>query len=110
MKQMLLNLIPSPTEAIAQWWQRDEANSYDKLFLVLLVLVLGVGIIMVTSASVPVAERLHGNPLHFTIRHLVYLLIGFAAAYMVLNVPVSWWHNTNILLLMLALVLLIAVL
>ncbi len=40
MKQMLLNLIPSPAEAIAQWWQRDEANSYDKLFLVLLVLVL----------------------------------------------------------------------
>ena len=79
MKQMLLNLIPSPTEAIAQWWQRDEANSYDKLFLVLLVLVIGVGIIMVTSASVPVAERLYGNPMHFTIRHLVYLVIGLGA-------------------------------
>lgn len=110
MKQMLLNLIPSPREALALWWQRDEAQSYDKIFLVLLALVLGVGIIMVTSASVPVAERLHGNPLHFTVRHLVYLLIGFAVAYAVLNVPVNWWHNTNMLLLMVALVALIAVL
>lgn len=110
MKQMLMNLMPSPSEAIALWWQRDEANSYDKLFLVLLALVICVGIIMVTSASVPVAERLFGNPLHFTIRHLVYLVIGLGASYVVLNVPVSWWHNTNILLLMLALALLIAVL
>ncbi|WP_337841357.1 cell division protein FtsW [Rheinheimera sp.] len=110
MMQRVLQFMPSPTQWLANWWRRDEINSYDRLFLTLLVLVLCVGLIMVTSASVPVAERLYGNPLYFTLRHLVYLAAGFGAAYVVLNVPVSWWHNTNLLLLMFAVISLIAVL
>ncbi len=44
-------------------------------FFSLMVLLLCIGFVMVTSASVPVAERLFGNPLHYSVRHLVYVLV-----------------------------------
>ena len=55
----------------ADWWRAEDGVSYDRFFFTLMVLLLGVGFVMVTSASVPVAERLFGNPLHYSIRHLV---------------------------------------
>ena len=114
MKQLALNLLKqpwhNPLQALSDWWQADDGAAYDKLFLTLLLLILAVGVVMVTSASVPVAERLHGNELYFTIRHLVYLALGFCGALVVINIPVQWWHNSNMALLFAALALLVAVL
>lgn len=89
---------------------RDEQRDYDSFFLMLVLILLAIGLVMVTSASVPVAERLFGNPLHFTIRHLVYLGLGGALAIAVMNIPVHWWHQSNLLLLVLAVAALLAVL
>ncbi|MBZ9611364.1 putative lipid II flippase FtsW [Rheinheimera maricola] len=114
MKQLALRMfaspMQSPVQAMRNWWNADDGAAYDKLFLTLLLLILAIGVVMVTSASVPVASRLYDNELHFTIRHLVYLALGFSAAIVVLNLPVQWWHNSNMLLLFAALALLVAVL
>ncbi|MBU2113623.1 MAG: cell division protein FtsW [Gammaproteobacteria bacterium] len=114
MKQLALNLLKNPlqqpVQRLATWWQADDGAPYDKLFLTLLLIILAIGVVMVTSASVPVAARLYDNELHFTIRHIIYLAIGFSAALVVLNLPVQWWHNSNMLLLFAALALLVAVL
>ena len=40
---------------------------------------LGLGLVMVTSASSEVAAAQSGNPLYFSVRHLIYLAIGAAA-------------------------------
>ncbi|RMS54017.1 hypothetical protein ALP65_04140, partial [Pseudomonas aeruginosa] len=37
---------------------------------------LGLGLVMVTSASSEVAAAQSGNPLYFSVRHLIYLVIG----------------------------------
>ncbi|MGP9799990.1 putative lipid II flippase FtsW [Rheinheimera sp. NSM] len=110
MKQLALSFWQNPLQGLNNWWRADDGAAYDKLFLTLLLLILAVGVVMVTSASVPVAARIYGNELHFTIRHLVYLALGFSAALVVLNIPVQWWHNSNMLLLFAALALLVAVL
>lgn len=110
MKQLALTNWSNPLELMRNWWQAEENASYDKLFVCLLLLLLSVGIVMVTSASVPVAARLFNNELHFTIRHLVYLGMGLTAAVVVLRLPVEWWHKNNMALLFLALALLVAVL
>lgn len=110
MKQLALTNWSNPLELLRNWWQAEESASYDKLFVCLLLLLLSVGIVMVTSASVPVAARLFNNELHFTIRHLVYLGMGLTAAIVVLRLPVEWWHKHNMALLFLALALLVAVL
>ena len=88
----------------------EEQRDYDSTFLMLLLVLLAIGLVMVNSASVPVAERLFGNPLHFTFRHLVYIGLGTAMAIVVLNIPVHRWHQGNLLLLALAVVGLVAVL
>ena len=71
---------------------------------------LGLGFVMVSSASSEVAGALSGNPLFFMIRHLVFLLIGFGAAGVVLLVPVSTWQKNGAKLLIAAFVLLVLVL
>lgn len=110
MKQLALNWVNNIGSDIADWWQAEDGISYDRFFLTLVVLLLSVGFVMVSSASVPVAERLFDNPLHFSIRHGIYMLIGLTLAYAVLNIPVQWWHNTNLLLLVFGLLGLLAVL
>lgn len=95
-----------------QWslLERDQQRDYDSVFLVLLLALLAIGLVMVTSASIPVADRMFGNPIYFTMRHLIYMGLGFACAIAVLNIPVHWWHQSNILLLALAVAALLAVL
>lgn len=110
MKQLTLNWLSSTGENLAHWWQAEDGGSYDRFFFTLMILLLCVGFVMVTSASVPVAERLFDNPMHYSVRHLIYLMIGLGLAYVVLNVPIQWWHNTNLLLLVFGLLGLVAVL
>lgn len=71
---------------------------------------LGLGFVMVSSASSEVAAAQSGNSLYYMIRHLVYLIIGFGAAALVLLVPVSTWQKNSGKLLVAALVLLVLVL
>lgn len=110
MKQLALSYWQSPLQLFSNWSLDDDSAPYDKLFLALILLILSFGLVMVTSASVPVASRLFDNELHFTIRHLVYIGLGLSSALVVLNIPVQWWHNSNMLLLFFALGLLVAVL
>lgn len=110
MKAILLGGRFNPLPRFEHWWQSKEQGQFDSVFLSVLFLVLAIGLVMVTSASIPVAERLYANPLHFTYRHLIYLAIGLIAAYGVMRLPVSFWHNYNMQLLFFALALLLAVL
>lgn len=69
-----------------------------------------IGLIMVASASMGVAQKQFGSPFYFFGRHLVYLLIGFLAGLFALRVPLETWHRLSWLLLLAAFVLLAAVL
>ncbi|WP_165674420.1 putative lipid II flippase FtsW [Metapseudomonas otitidis] len=71
---------------------------------------LGLGLVMVTSASSEVASALSGNPLYHSIRHLIYLTIGGAACLVTLQVPMAFWQRHGARLMLLAFVLLIMVL
>ncbi|MGC8117260.1 putative lipid II flippase FtsW [Metapseudomonas otitidis] len=71
---------------------------------------LGLGLVMVTSASSEVASALSGNPLYHSIRHLIYLAIGGVACITTLQVPMAFWQRHGARLMLLAFVLLIMVL
>ena len=71
---------------------------------------LGLGFVMVSSASSEVAAAQSGNPLYYMIRHLIFLLIGFGAAGVVLLVPVATWQKNGAKLLIVAFVFLVLVL
>jgi cell division protein FtsW len=69
-----------------------------------------IGLVMVASASMGVAQNQFGNPFYFFIRHMIYLLIGLTACFVVQRAPVEAWHRLSWLLLAAAFVLLVLVL
>ena len=71
---------------------------------------LGLGLVMIASASTEVAAVLSGNPLYHMIRHLIYLTIGLSAALVTLLVPMSMWQRFSGTLLLIGFILLVLVL
>ena len=71
---------------------------------------LGLGLVMVTSASSEVAAAHAGGALHYGIRQASFLLIGVVAGIVVLMVPVATWQRLGWVLLAAAFLLLVLVL
>ena len=82
----------------------------DRLLMGVLALLLAMGLVMVASSSVAVAERYAGSELHFFLRQLVFAGLGLGAAIAMYCIPLRHWEQASFALLALALVLLIAVL
>ncbi|HKJ22463.1 MAG TPA: putative lipid II flippase FtsW [Gammaproteobacteria bacterium] len=71
---------------------------------------LALGLVMVGSASISVAEHQHGQPFYFLYRQCAYIIIGLALAAAVTRIPISFWQRTNTMWLVAGIVLLVAVL
>ncbi|WXL25004.1 putative lipid II flippase FtsW [Ectopseudomonas mendocina] len=71
---------------------------------------LGLGLVMIASASTEVAAAQTGNPMYYLIRHIIYVVIGVSAALMTLMVPMAFWQKHSAKLLLVAVVCLILVL
>ncbi len=85
----------------------------DLTLLWIVALLLGLGLVMVYSASIAIAEagRLSaGSPRYFLIRHMSFLLIGLAAASVVVQLPMRFWQAVAPYLFVLGTGLLVAVL
>ena len=68
------------------------------------------GLVLLTSASISLAERNTGNPLFYFERQLVAALIGLAGAAIMVKIPTRVWERLGLFLLAGALALLVAVL
>ncbi len=71
---------------------------------------LGLGLIMVGSATVEMSARNYGSPWYLLTRHVVYLGISLAAALAAISIPVRTWQKLDVTLLVLGFALLVAVL
>jgi cell division protein FtsW len=69
-----------------------------------------IGLVMVTSASVTIADRQAADPFLFLERQLLSAVLGLAGAAVVLAVPMSWWERAAPLMLAVAFILLVVVL
>ena len=83
---------------------------FDRSFVVLALVMYMIGLIMVASSSMPVAERLFNNPFHFVIRHTIYIVLSLGIASVALQIPMAWWQKNSSYLLIFGIFLLIAVL
>ncbi|WP_020409309.1 putative lipid II flippase FtsW [Hahella ganghwensis] len=68
------------------------------------------GLVMVTSASIDVAEVRNQQALFYFWRHSAYILIGLFCGFVMLRVPLRWWHEQSWVLLAIAMTVLLAVL
>jgi cell division protein FtsW len=78
----------------------------DPVLMTVIFALLGLGLIMVTSASIDMAERHLGHPFYYTIRQCIGLLIGTLGALFVLSVPIQLWYRLSGAMMVIALILL----
>jgi len=81
----------------------------DAPSLAALIALMVLGTVMVSSASISLADRDMGEPLYFLLRQLGALAIGSIAAFIVMLIPTELWFRMNWLLLLGAIVLLVSV-
>lgn len=88
----------------------ERGRAYDVQLAGAALALLGLGLIMVASASMSTAERAHGAPFHYFGKQVAFVCIGLLAAWAALRLPLRAWQRASVGLLLLALVLLALVL
>ena len=97
---------------LAEWLAKEnrEVKTFDRSFILLALTMYMIGLVMVATSSMPIAERLFNNPFHFVIRHSIYIVLSFGIAAISLQIPMSWWQKNSGKLLLLGMALLLVVL
>ena len=102
-----MNTPVTPTEMLTQTtWGRY----VDRDLLVALLALLGIGIVMLASASLWVSEKKYADPYVFLERQLMFLGVGVVFAFALYQFTMRFWQQLGVRLLPLVLVLLILVL
>ncbi|RDK95848.1 cell division-specific peptidoglycan biosynthesis regulator FtsW [Enterobacillus tribolii] len=83
---------------------------YDRTLLWLTFGLAAVGFIMVTSASMPIGQRLGEDPFLFAKRDALYLGLSLAIAMITLRIPMEIWQRYSNIMLLIALLMLVIVL
>ncbi|MEX0617445.1 MAG: putative lipid II flippase FtsW [Pseudohongiellaceae bacterium] len=84
-------------------------RSVNSLLLIATIL-LATGLLMMTSASVEIAEGQYGDPLYFLKRQGIFALLGVLVVILTLNIPMQFWYRASWFLLMASIALLLLVL
>ena len=82
----------------------------DRGLLISVTLLIGLGLVIMMSASIAVAERNYGNVFFFFNRQLMFLCLGILVAFFVYKIKTSVWQHMGAKILPVVLLLLIAVL
>ena len=69
---------------------------YDRTLLWVYVSLLMIGLVAVSSASIPVSWRLHNEPFHFAIMDGAYILVSLCIFAFFIQQPMSRWEKYNI--------------
>ncbi|MDV5170888.1 cell division protein FtsW [Photobacterium rosenbergii] len=93
------------------WMTKPAAQSpYDRQLVWIALALMATGLVMVTSASVPIATRLTDMPFYFALRHGFFLFCSLVLASFVLMIPLEKWRQYSVPMLIVSIVLLIVVL
>ena len=92
--------------------QRSQIKgSPDIPMLIIAVILLLFGCVMVYSASAVYAEQYHDDSTYFIARHLIFILIGVAAAFVIVRICTpTFWEDFSTILFAISIVLLLLVL
>ncbi len=92
---------------------RINAPNYDQMLLWVTFILLGLGLVMVYSASIAMAEAdkaVGHQSTYFLVRQAIFIVIGLVAGFMSFQIPVAWWQKMAPYLFLMGLFLLVLVL
>ncbi len=87
-----------------------DLDDLDPVISLVFVALLTIGLIMVASSSISVADRNFSNPFYYFQRQLVFIVMGVFAAIIVFKIRLVQWEKSGMALLLFALFLLVLVL
>jgi cell division protein FtsW len=93
--------------------ERINAASYDQMLLWVTFILLGLGLVMVYSASIAIAEAdkaVGHQSTYFLVRQTIFIAIGLVAGFISFQVPIAWWQKMAPYLFLSGLALLVLVL
>jgi cell division protein FtsW len=93
--------------------ERINAPNYDQMLLWVTLILLGLGLVMVYSASIAIAEAdkaVGYQSTYYLVRQTAFILIGMMAAFVAFQVPITSWQKMAPYLFLFGLVLLVLVL
>ena len=73
--------------------------TYDRSLLVLVFTLMGIGLVIVASASMPEGIALSDDPFRFLKRHFIYIILCLFILATVVSIPVQRWHKNTPLIL-----------
>jgi len=92
-------------------WRTDSQQwPIDYWLLGLISVLMVIGLMMVASSSIAISEKRFFDSTHYVVRQLISLGIGLAAAYVLFQIPISFWEKHRGKLFLFALLLLVLVL
>lgn len=86
------------------------ARYFDRDLLIAVLALVGIGIVMLLSASMWVAEKQYEDPYFYFVRQLIYLAFGTCAAVVMYQIRIDFWQRLGVKLLPIVVVLLVLVL
>jgi cell division protein FtsW len=96
--------------AFARSSARPRRFAFDPILMLTVGAILLLGLVMMTSASISIADRQLHEPLHYFERQMVGVALGLVAAVIAMVIPTSIWERLSVPLLLLAFLFLIIVL
>jgi cell division protein FtsW len=90
--------------------RRDELpGQFDLGLLVAAGALASLGVIMVASSSIAIADGQHVGPFYYLTRHVVFLALGIALGIAATRIELEWFERNAFVLLLLAIILLLLV-
>jgi cell division protein FtsW len=83
-------------------------QGWDWTLLLSAACLLGLGLVMIASASVGIADRQVGDPTYYLVRQSLYVGLGLAAAFIAWQLPLSVWERSGPMWIIATLLLLLA--
>src|SRR5450432_1341661 len=96
--------------AAKQAKRRDEtAGRYDLGLALAAIALASLGVIMVSSSSIAIADGQHVGPFYYLIRHLVFLSLGVGVCLAIMRIELDWFERNAFTLLLFSVILLLLV-
>jgi len=84
-------------------------KNWDMVLLLVTAAILGLGLVMVMSASIPIAEKRLGQSFFYFSRQAVFIVLGILASLVVSRIPMKYWQQAGPVMLLLGFILLVLV-
>ena len=86
------------------------AQYCDTKLMFAVVMLLGIGLVMVASSSIEIADRATGDPLYYFKRQFIFALMGISAGFALTKIRLTHWENSGMAILLFMVLLLLLVL